>query len=244
MDTRLALMTGVNIPIPELQLVIHQPTLKEISMMGEKEFFTAIHFLCVEKEALVQDKSLLQNLTNFQVLMKVMEQLKGREERNAFTTLLSLLFPDFRPMITPNSIIFANPETQQNIMIDNNNFQILQDSLKEVLCVNNIFQGGNVIYNPLNKRAKEIADKLMRGRRKVAELKEKSNDSVITRYLSILTIGIHSMTLNDCINLTLYQLFDLVERFTLYTKWNIDLRIRLAGGEVKQETEDWMKNIH
>jgi hypothetical protein len=42
MDIRLALMTGVDIPIPELQTVLHQPTLKEISYVGEKEFLTGI----------------------------------------------------------------------------------------------------------------------------------------------------------------------------------------------------------
>ena len=36
MDYRLALMTGIDIPIPECQLVIHQPSLKEISFIGEK----------------------------------------------------------------------------------------------------------------------------------------------------------------------------------------------------------------
>ena len=38
MDT-LSLMTGIDIPIPELQAVIHQPTIEEISMIGEQEFF-------------------------------------------------------------------------------------------------------------------------------------------------------------------------------------------------------------
>ena len=33
MDIRLALMTGVDIPIQELQLILHQPTIKEISLM-------------------------------------------------------------------------------------------------------------------------------------------------------------------------------------------------------------------
>ena len=36
---KLALMTGVDIPIIEMQLAIHQPTIKEISYLGEEEFF-------------------------------------------------------------------------------------------------------------------------------------------------------------------------------------------------------------
>ena len=34
MDTRLALMCGVEYPIPELQIAIHQPRVKEIAYIG------------------------------------------------------------------------------------------------------------------------------------------------------------------------------------------------------------------
>ena len=36
MDTRLALMTGCDYPIPECQLTLHQPTIKEIGLIGDK----------------------------------------------------------------------------------------------------------------------------------------------------------------------------------------------------------------
>jgi hypothetical protein len=39
MDIRLALMCGTDIPIPECQLIIHQPTIKEIALIGEEDFF-------------------------------------------------------------------------------------------------------------------------------------------------------------------------------------------------------------
>jgi hypothetical protein len=41
-DIRLALMCGTDLPIPELQVTLHQPTIKEISLIGEREFFTGI----------------------------------------------------------------------------------------------------------------------------------------------------------------------------------------------------------
>jgi len=34
-DLRSALMTGIEIPIPECKLILHQPTIKEISYIGE-----------------------------------------------------------------------------------------------------------------------------------------------------------------------------------------------------------------
>jgi hypothetical protein len=39
---KLKLLTGVDVPIPDLQLTIHQPTVREISYMGELDYFSTI----------------------------------------------------------------------------------------------------------------------------------------------------------------------------------------------------------
>jgi hypothetical protein len=46
----------------------------------------------------------------------------------------------------------------------------------------------------------------MRARKRIAEQKEKEqgNGSMFGQYLSILTIGTHSMSLKDIMNLTMY----------------------------------------
>ena len=49
MDYRLALMTGIDIPVPECGLTLHQPTIQEISMIGEEQFFIGVQVLCVDK---------------------------------------------------------------------------------------------------------------------------------------------------------------------------------------------------
>lgn len=238
-------MAGIDIPIPELQLTIHVPVIKEIALMGETKFFMAIQYLCLDKESLIQDETLLSSLTNFQVLMKVLEQSQDKDKKNAVIMLLTLLFPDYIPVITRNSIILTKQGENQPLLIDDNNFDIFQSVLKEILCVNSLFQGNNVIYNPANDRAKEIAEKLMRGRRKVAEIKSKgNNESVLTRYISILTIGSNTMSLEDCLNLNMFQIFDLMERYNAFIEWDVDLRVRLAGGKPDKPVESWMRDIH
>jgi hypothetical protein len=42
MDFKLALMTGIDFPLTECNLIIHPPTIKEISYLGELEFFGGI----------------------------------------------------------------------------------------------------------------------------------------------------------------------------------------------------------
>lgn len=238
-------MAGIDIPIPELQLIVHVPTIKEIALMGETKFFMAVQYLCLDKESLIQDETLLSSLTNFQVLMKVLEQSQDKDKKSAIIMLLTLLFPDYIPMITKNSIILNKPESKETRLIDNENFEIFQDAIKEILCVNSIFQGNNIIYNPANDRAKKIAEKLMRGRKKVAELKSKgNNESVLTRYISILTIGTNTMSIEDCLNLNMFQIFDLMERYSAFVEWDVDLRVRLAGGKPDKPVESWMRDIH
>ena len=42
MDIRLALMCGTDIPVPEIQSIIHQPKIREIAYIGEEDFFSGI----------------------------------------------------------------------------------------------------------------------------------------------------------------------------------------------------------
>jgi hypothetical protein len=84
----------------------------------------------------------------------------------------------------------------------------------------------------------------MRGRQRVAAQKGDSNVSVLSQYLSVLTVGLNSMSFNDCMNLTIYQLYDLIERYALFINWDIDIRSRLAGGKPENKPDNWMKNIH
>lgn len=237
-------MAGIDIPIPELQLTIHVPVVRDIAFMGEQQFFLAVQYLCLEKESLIQDESLLSSLSNFQVLMKVLEQSQDKTKKTAIITLLKLLFPNYAVLMTKNSIILKLIDGQDTVLIDDGNFDQFQAVLKEVLCVTSIFQGENIVYNPVNKKAKEIADKLMRGRRKVAEIKNKeSNDSVLTRYISILTVA-RVASLEQCLQCNLFQLFDLMERYTSYVEWDTDLQVRLAGGKPDKPVETWMRDLH
>lgn len=211
-------------------------------------FFNSIHYLCLDKQDLIEDKTILEDLSNFQVLMKVLWQSDWQDRRETFKTTLSLLFPNYNVGLTPNSIIFLGNESREVIStIDTNNFEILQNIIKDICCVNSLFNKDEVVYNPAGKKAQEIAEKIYKGRQKKKKLQEKQNHkqkSIFTNYISILTVGLSSMSLQDCLNLTVYQIFDLINRYSLYLTWDIDQKIRLAGGKPDSEAENWMKDIH
>ena len=144
-------------------------------------------------------------------------------------------------MFTPRAIVIQS-EYGSNL-IDETNFIFLQNIIREIFCYS-LEKMKQETFNPANKKAKEIAEKLMRGRKRVAELKGENNVSIFSQYLSILTVGLHSMSLKDCMDLTMYQMYDLVERYQLYINWDIDIRARMAGAKIESQPDNWMKNIH
>ena len=236
----LALMTGIDYPIPELQIAVHQPSIKEISMIGEKDFFLGAQVLCLNKSLYIQDENLLSETTNFQIFMTIMQNKEAAQTRACVNKVLSLIFPNTTALFTPRSLLLNLDN--QSINIDEGNFEILQEVLKAIFCLS---ESGQDAFNPANEEAKKIADKLMRGRQRVAAQKAKEGgDSIFTQYLSILTVGLESMGLNELMNLTMFQLYDLVERYMLYSNWDLDVRQRLAGGKPDSEPENWMKPIH
>ena len=232
-DIILPLMTGIDIPIPECCLILHQPTIKEISYIGEKAYFTGAQCLCLTS-SMYEDGG-----TNFSVFMKLMREEKAKDKRRDVESVLTLLFPNYNIIFTPRSILFN--QNEESFIIDEGNLEDLQKILEQVFCLN---KNGQQSFNPGNKAAKAIADKLMRARQRVAEEKHEGIGSLLAQYSSILTIGLESMSLQNVIELTVFQLYDLVERFQLYMAWDIDARSRLAGGKPDSKPEDWMKVIH
>ena len=241
LDTRLSLMCGIDIPIPECQLVIHQPRIKEIAYIGEKEFFIGVQTLCVDKKMLVQDKPLPANINNFQIFMTIMSEQETADKKQPVKDVLTLFFPNYKVFITPRSLSLMNKDNT-SVVIDENNFDFLQKAISTVCCLVNNSDQTN--FNPANKKAAEIAAKIMRGRQRVAEQNGEANASTFTSYLSSLTIGLNSMSLFELMDLTIFQLYDLVQRYMLYIDWDLDIRSRLAGAKSDSKPENWMKNIH
>ena len=241
MDIRLALMCGADIPVPECQLTIHQPRIREIALIGETDFFTGIQCLCLHKSMFVQDESLLETTTNFQIFMTVMSEKEAIDKKVAVQQVCALLFPTMKMTFTPRTILFIGEG--ETIVLDENNFEYLQQAISSICCLKT-GPMDQQNFNPVNAEAKRIADKLMRGRQRVAAQKGETNTSLFSQYLSTVTVGINSMSLQDAMDLTMFQLYDLVERYMLYLNWDMDIRSRLAGAKPDSQPENWMKNIH
>lgn len=243
MSNELALMCGTDIPCPQFQLTFHQPSIKEIAIIGETNFFTGVQCLLINKKLVNLPGNFdLSQITNFHIFMMVMQEKTEQIKKEAVQMVLSLICPDFNSTFIPNRSLLLTKEGQ-TITIDENNFENFQEVIKEFLSPS--FKDGadgTGTFNPQGKKAEEIAKKLMRGRERVAAQNAEGGGSALSQYISVLTVGL-GIPPKDISNLTLYGFFDLIERYMLYMNWDIDIRARMAGAKADKPIDNWMKKL-
>lgn len=244
----LTLISGIDVPIPEIGVNIHQPTIREIAYIGEKSFYEAAQTIIIQKEDFInrlenitqEDKTALSLMSNFEIFLKLVEA--NPLSSTKVQMLLSLLFPDFNSSIEERFIFLVNPKEQKSILINDSTFEILQEVITTILCL----QSGNTKeeFNPQGDRAREIAEKIKRGRERAARLKgeKKQQSSFLSKYISGLGIGTNTLNIHNVLDLTLYQLLNQLERYGLYTQYNISIQAKMAGAKDVEDV-DWLKDI-
>ena len=238
-------MTGIDIPVPECQLVIHQPTIKEISIVGENDFNLGAHLVCINKEDYGNEIATLQDLNNFTLLMKLLEDKEAADKKQTVKQFLLLLLPQYRITITPRSIL-CNKDSE-NFIIDEGNFDSLQKVIRRMLCMDRPSDKEDELpekYNPANAKAEAIAQKIYKGRKQVAEIKanKNPNDSMLARKVSILAVGV-GYTPEELNNFTIFQVNNLSTRMAMKIAQDTDERVRIAGGKPDKSPPPWVGPI-
>ena len=249
MISDLLLLSGNDIPFPEAQLTIHQPTIKEIGYIGEEAFFSGCDLLDFSKNILsYEDKVRLEDKSNFEIFMSIMKDKQTmaiQSNKISAMLVLSLMFPSYQFSFSNDSIVFEkeNESGEQEIyFINQDNFERFKEILVSIFCLNK-HKKEEQNFNPANERARKIAEKLQKGREKVAATKGPQKISVLSRYISILTVG-ERKNMNELLSLTVYQLFDEFERFELKQAFDTYFKAKLAGAQNIEEVENWMKELH
>lgn len=241
---KIALLSGIDIPIYSLQLSLHQPTIKELSYMSEKGFWVACEIIKFSKDRILkEDKSGLEKLTNFDIIMTMMNGKEPTQvtNRTYVHMLMTLLFPDQEVIFQKNRIDFK--DSQGNVRsLTSQNFEQFKEVFKDVFCLT---ESAEDTYNPSGDLSAQIAKKFEERKKKLQELKGDKGDqniSVFGRYASILAVG-ESKDINSLFGYTVYQLLNEFNRYRLKLAYDTYLQLACAGGKPKDEPEDWMKDI-
>lgn len=249
MISELQLQAGVEIPFPEAEISLHQPTIKEIGMIAEEDFRIGVRTLTIHKERFLldQDKKDLEQLTDFDILMSILNNVDGQEAKQVqicVMFVLALVFPNYLIELQQDYILLRNEIDNSVKTINSFNYTTFRELLTDIFCLNQE-NGESEEYRPKGDAAKKIAEKLMAGRAKVAQLKNEGSKkvSIFSRYISILTVG-EQKDMNSLLNLTIYQLYDEYERFILKSKNDQYFSCMIAGAKDLDKPDDWMKDIH
>lgn len=242
MDNDLLLLSGNDIPFIEAQITIHQPTIKEIAYIGEEAFFVGCELINFSKNNLSEeDKINLENKTNFDILIAILRERNAvmQKNRNCLEMVLALIFPTYSFEIKSQEILFKRDNEVHSI--NNENFEQFKKIFNKMFDFEKNIEEN---YNPSGDMAKRIAEKLNKRHQRLAEEKqEKKKIDILSRYVSILSVG-EQKDINSLLQYTVYQLYDEFERYRLKNDYDIYLKASLAGAKDLKEVEDWMKDIH
>lgn len=243
------ILSGQPIFIPEINIYITQPKIKDIVLFGEDDFFTTIQLLVDMKKftSMVKEgNSELNIISDFQLLLVMVEE--DPTIKKMIQNLFILIFPDYKVEITENSIDFLLQENNRIIgRIHPFNFEHFQNALNDIF----IPQGDNdrePDYNPANDMAAKIADKIKKGREKIHEQKAAAEGahSIFADYCSTLSIGMH-MDINIFFNYTSFQLYDAYRRF--FDKEQFDFYMRVSSMPMMDTSKmevpsPWQRNLY
>lgn len=244
MNNELILLSGADIPFVEGQITIHQPTLKEISLIGEEALFAGCELLKFSKDMLtLEDQNHLSHYTDFNILMSIINDNSESMQHSVSCAklVLQLLFPLYNIEYAQTGLfmrLWGEEEVSGGIIEDN--FLAFKKLINQMFCLEKSAEE----YNPQGELAKKIADKFKQRKQQLAELSSKPKKvAIFSRYISILAVGEHK-DINSLMQYTVYQLFDEFQRYQLKMGYDIFLKARLAGASDLKEPEDWMKDIH
>lgn len=240
-----------DIPFTQAHLIIHQPTLKELGYIGgEETLFFCYKIINFSKSQIeIQDKNYLQNKTDFEILMILINNKQGgilsQKGRVCLKAMLTLLFPDFIINFLPASILLS--KEKDTFFIDKDNFNIFKDIFNEMFCFSDIIGTVSQKYNPGGPQGRALAQKFRKRQEKLAKIKNHNQQhrgiEILANYISILAIG-KKQDINTILNYTVPQLIDEMQRFKLKEEFETYKQLKLAGAKDVEQVKNWMANLH
>ena len=230
----LQLISGINIPVPEVGFTLRQPTIKDIAVLGEQKYFLALQLFDFDLPK--------TNATKWQIFTTLLNQkIVGVSNiRELLTNFLNLFFID-RLNIGPSSLLLVRDTGV--LSIEPEHFELVQNAICKV--------GGKMLlgsnepqYKPTNKKAAEIAEKLKRGAAKRAKASGGDGENgFLERYIRAIVCGT-SNSLEDTLNMTLFQANAVLQTMIAKEEYDLRIRAKLAGAKDDEKLIHWTaKNI-
>lgn len=237
MLSNLLLLSGSNIPFPGAKVLITQPKIKDIAIVGEKEFFLGCGLLNFSKDLLeIKDKTALSNYTDFDILLTlILNEKEGLSEQvKALKDVMTLLFPTKIIEYRQDGILLIEGESKAAI----NNFNFLEFK-KIITKMFNLTDTSEVKPGvKMGEMGQKIAEKLKERHKQLAKKLGSEESDIFGRYISILAVGL-GKDMNKLFEYTVYQLYDELKRFNAKREYDTIFKAKLAGAQNISDAEEW-----
>lgn len=256
----LSLLAGSPYVIPEMQIELIQPKIKDIALLGEFSFYQAVSVFGITKEAYQKQvektieeqeldeetrAKLLGQLALTSNLTIVLEVLNGNNDlKNAFTGLLFLLLPKLQKCSIDERIMllsFLDGDKRTDKIISDTEFSLLSHAIGRMF---DMGEKDKSAFNPSNDKAAQIAAKIESRRSKVAKEtgKDGQKTSALATAVSIISTA-DGIPLQEVLNYTIPQLHFQLERSKKYSEFQTQITLGAFGGLQDVEIAEWMHSI-
>lgn len=250
MASDLRYLAGLQIPFQNVG-EIYPLTLKEIAEIGEMNYHKYLNVLTFNIEdikASDEEEGKVADFTPFEILLANIffadEELRFEE---TVADALMLFFRE-KPTFDKRGFFYFG-KLSEGRTIDQDNFDELRKVIMEQNCLLTEKEKED-IYNPANERARKIAEKLNKARKKIAELKKKQseegNSPSLTLFdlISILASNGNNLNISNIWELTMYQFNNQFNRMKMLDEYEINVQALLHGADSsKIELKHYMRKI-
>lgn len=241
MIDKLSLIAGIDIPFVEAGLIIHPPTIKELSYLTEEHFLLGLDLLNFSKSKLnLQGKNDLETQDDFDIFMTIM--IEGQNDKElemrvfSCLELLMLLFPSYTIQLSEQGIMLEK-ENETPKFISKMNYQEFKMLLSDIFCLKDTSQKE---YNPQGAKARELVEKFKK--RKTQLTKNKEHISFYDKIVTILAVDL-GLSLNEVLSYTIYQIHYLFERAQKKDSWDMYIGAKIQGASGMDDVEHWMHDL-
>ena len=237
-------LSGQDVPVPECNIIIHQPTIAQIVMFKESSFLTAINLLGnvhENAERLRKANPRANEFSDFQILMALINQ--DTSFQSSIDSFFRLIFPRYKIDVQERDINFFENDRKVG-MINQFNYEAFEKTVQGLFSLPN----SKDEMNPANDKAAKIAEKLKKRKEILNKKKglEDESPSLYGSYISVMSVGM-GIDINVLFQYTPFQLYDLFNRYWKKNSSDFYLRVStmpMMDTSEMEEPEPWTDNLY
>lgn len=219
---------------------IYQPTIDDITYIGEKKYNKHLGVISISKDLLIgKENDELQNINNYDIIRQLC--LEDRSFYGRFVESIEFFIKQKIEISTSGFVVGDNDVN----VINANNYDEIIYIIKLQNCMVKLQQYSE---NPSSHRAKELLEKRKKAREKIAKIKNKGEDDgeplTMADLVSILCANGNGINHDNVWRMPIYMFNNQFNRMRMLENYDINIRSLLAGAKSEDiELEHWMSKI-